>query len=164
MDIPVNLNKDFENESIQLKNKLLRYRYDNWNKIEFFNERIEWLESRLNQIINPLLSVCSDEDNRAVIILNSFNFQEELLKDRFLSLQGRIFKAIKSLSEKNTEIEYWDIIRMIENEFKISNRRLGSILKAHQIQVRRKNTGFIFSVQENSKILEKYYKQYGVTS
>jgi hypothetical protein len=86
-DIPVNLDSTFEEKSLQLRNKLLRYRYDNWNKIELSNERIEDLESRLNQIINPILSVCSDEDDRTVIILNSFNFQEELLKDRFLSLE-----------------------------------------------------------------------------
>jgi len=163
-NIPVNLDKDFEAKALQIQNKLLRYRYDTWNKIELFTERVEGLESRLNQIINPLLSLCNDEDNRAVIILNSFNFQEELLKDRFLSLQGRIFKAIKSLSERNEEIEYKMILNFIQDEFKISNRRLWAILKAHQIQVRRKNTWFIFSIDENKKILEKYYKQYGISS
>jgi len=163
-DVPVNLDNTFEEQSLILRNKLLRYRYDMWSKIELSNEKIEDLESRLNQIINPLLSVCSDEDNKAVIILNSFNFQEELLKDRFLSLQGQIFKAMSSLSINNTEIEYKDIQRFIQDEFKISNRRLWSILKAHDIQVRRKNTGFVFSVQENKDTLEKYYKQYGITS
>ncbi len=162
-DIPVNLDSTFEEKSLQLRNKLLRYRYDNWNKIELSNERIEDLESRLNQIINPILSVCSDEDDRTVIILNSFNFQEELLKDRFLSLEWRIFKAIKSLSERNEELEYKMILNFIQDEFKITHRRLWAILKAHQIQVRRKNTGFVFNIVENNVILKKYYKQYGVS-
>jgi hypothetical protein len=55
------------------------------------------------------------------------------------------------------------ILNFIQDEFKITHRRLWAILKAHQIQVRRKNTGFVFNIVENNVILKKYYKQYGVS-
>lgn len=138
-DIPINLDKAFELEAMELRNKLIRYRYDNWNKLEIFNERIDELESRLNQIINPLISICKDEDNKAVIILNSFNFQDELKRDRYLSLEGNIFRVIKKLGEESNEISYKDLLHNIDSEYKIMPRRLGAILKAHQIQGRRTN-------------------------
>jgi hypothetical protein len=50
-------------------------------------EYIEDLEPRLNQIINPLLSIIKDRDDKDVVIMNSFNFQEELKKDRYLSVE-----------------------------------------------------------------------------
>ncbi len=162
-DIPINLDKVFESEAMALRNKLLRYRYNNWNKIEVFNGRIEELESRLNQIINPLLSICKDENHKTIIILNSFLFQEELKKDRYLSLEGNIFRAIKDLAIESNQISYKDLLFNIDSEYKIFPRRLGAILKAHQIQWRRTNSWFVFDMSENKAVIEKYYRQYGIS-
>jgi hypothetical protein len=56
-DIPLNLSGDFDRESDALRNKLYRFRYDYHGKIPIQEERIDGLEGRLNQILNPILSI-----------------------------------------------------------------------------------------------------------
>ncbi|MBT3729059.1 hypothetical protein HOB94_05380 [bacterium] len=40
-DIKRNLNDDFEKEAMSLRNKLLKYKYDNYNKVTIKEEIIE---------------------------------------------------------------------------------------------------------------------------
>ena len=161
-DIKRNLNDDFEKEAMSLRNKLLKYKYDNYNKVTIKEEIIEWLEPRLNQIINPILSLISDEDNRTIVIMNSLQFQEELKKDRFLSIEWQIFNIIYQLSQNttNTSISYWDILDELNFDYKIHPRRLWWILKNHRITPYRAKQWFRIDLNINKDVLEKHYKEF----
>ena len=161
-DIKRNLNDSFENEALILRNKLLKYKYDNYDKVTISEEIIEWLEPRLNQIINPILSLISNDDDRSIVIMNSLNFQEELKKDRFLSVEWQIFHAIYEFfnDSSRTSITYWNILDELGFDYKIHPRRLWWILKNHWIIPHRSNKWFIIDFNTNKDVLEKHYKEF----
>lgn len=163
-DIKRNLDDEFERESLELRNKLLSYKYDNFNKITLKEEYIEWLEPRLNQIINPILSIINNQDDKDVVILNSFNFQNDLKKDRYLSLEWQIFQVIHNLFKKSESITYFDILNDLNSDYKLYPRKLWSILKNHSIVTHRTNKGFKIDLISNKNILERYYKEYSILS
>jgi len=57
-DIPINLPNTFESEALNIRNKLLSWRFKNYQRISLNEQAIDLsLEPRLNQIIMPLLSI-----------------------------------------------------------------------------------------------------------
>jgi hypothetical protein len=56
-DIPTQLPPEFHAEALALRNKLLRFRYDHLEKLQFKNVHIEGVGRRTNQIILPLLLI-----------------------------------------------------------------------------------------------------------
>jgi len=163
-DIKRNLDEDFEKEALELRNKLINYKYKNYNTISLKEDVIEWLEPRLNQIINPILSVIDDEDDKIVVILNSLNYQDELKKDRYLSLEWQIFQTVHDLLLKNESITYSSILYEIGIDYKLHPRKLGSILKNHWIIAYRTNKWFQIDMNKNKDVLEKHYREYFITN
>jgi hypothetical protein len=143
---------------------LINYKYKNYNKINLKEEVIEWLEPRLNQIINPILSIIDNEDDRLLVIVNSLNYQNELKKDRYLSIEWQIFQIINDLFKNNESITYSNILYELSIDYKLHPRRLGSILKNHWIMVYRTNKWFKFDMNNNKDILEKHYREYSITN
>lgn len=161
-DIKRNLDEEFEKEASELRNKLINYRYKNYNNISLKEEVIEWLEPRLNQIINPILSIIKDEDDKIVVILNSLNYQTELKNDRFLSAEWQIFRVIYDLLQNTDTITYSDILDELWFEYKLHPRKLWAILKNHWINSHRTNKWFKIDVINNKDVLEKHYKAYSI--
>lgn len=161
-DIKRNLDDNFEKEALNIRNKLINYRYKNYNNISLNEKVIEWLEPRLNQIINPILSIIKDEDDKITVISNSFNFQDELKNDRFLSIEWQIFKTINDLLKNTDNITYSDILDELWYEYKLHPRKLWAILKNHWINSHRTNKWFIIDIINNKDVLEKHYKAYSI--
>lgn len=67
-DMPLHLPSSFPRAALDLRNKLLRYRFDNWAK-HSPNEALldRTYAPRLNQMALPLLSIIEDEDERAAL-------------------------------------------------------------------------------------------------
>ena len=162
-DIKRNLDENFEKEALELRNKLLNYKYKNYNKISLEEKVVEWLEPRLNQIINPILSIITNEDDKKIVIQNSINYQKELKKDRYLSVEWQIFQIINDLFKDNTYITYWNILDELGFDYKIHPRKLWSILKNHWIEADRTNKWFKIDLICNKSILEKHYREYSIT-
>lgn len=163
-DIKRNLWEEFEKETQELRDKLLKYKYDNFNRIEMSEEYIDGLEPRLNQIINPLLSIINDRDDKDVVIMNSFNFQEEIKKDRYLSVEWQIFQSIHDLFLNEKSLTYSDIIDWLEYKDKMYPRKLWSILKNHWIVAYRTNQWFRIDYESNKDVLNKHYKEFSILS
>ena len=163
-DIKRNLDEEFEKEALELRNKLINYKYKNYNKVILKEEVIKWLEPRLNQIINPILSVIDDEDDKTVVILNSLNYQDELKKDRYLSIEWQIFQVINDLFKNTDSITYSSILYELGMDYKLHPRKLGSVLKNHWIIAYRTNKWFKIDLNNNNDVLEKHYKEYSITN
>lgn len=161
-DIKRNLDDEFEKEALELRNKLMNYRYKNYNNISLKEEVIEWLEPRLNQIINPILSIINDEDDKTIVILNSLNYQTELKNDRFLSIEWQIFRIINDLLKNTDNITYTDILDELWFEYKLHPRKLWAILKNHWIHSHRTNKWFKIDIMNNKDVLDKHYKAYSI--
>ncbi len=137
-DIPYNLNKEFFDTTQKLRNKLLMWRFKNYNKIDpdkRFDLGFE-LEPRVKQIVNSFVSLFGNDekqlDNFKVFIQN---YQEELIDERRNSFAGAIITAIHDLLEKGqVDVSTQDII----DEGNLTNQKgdpakprgLSSILKS----------------------------------
>jgi len=146
-DIPILLPESFEQEAMRLRNKLLLFRFRNFNKkntvdLSIFNG----IERRLRQTLYPLLTVIDDKDflNTITGFLN--NFQEQQRQDRSSSWVGehlqnlvdltceqKIDITCKQLAEKynaSDEVKYKITAKkagvIVRNDFKLKTERITS--------------------------------------
>jgi len=137
-DIPLNLNKNFWDEALILRNKLLLWRFRNFYKINP-EKRIDFdfgdLEPRVKQIVYSFVNLFSEDteqlDNFKDFIMNH---QAEIIEERKNTLEGSIVGSIFNLLKRGeNNISASDII----NEGGLTNfkgqplqpRALSSILK-----------------------------------
>lgn len=109
-DIPRNLRDGFDNEALELRNKLLMWRFRNFNKkIEYGEPPIENIHPRLYQIIVPLLALIESEDKKASLRELMTKLNAELIADRGLSRESDIVYAILKYENdtKNKENYCW---------------------------------------------------------
>lgn len=136
-DIALNLNRDFFNEALTLRNKLLMWRFHNYFEIdESADFDLGDVEPRVKQIVGSYISLFSTDEEQ----MNNFkeyinNYQQELITERQSSFDGSIVGAIHSLLSKGVvDFDSKDII--IEGEFTDRNgkqmqpRSLTSLLKS----------------------------------
>ena len=115
MDIPLNLNDKFWDESLILRNKLLLWRFRNYHKI---NPDVDVdfdlgdLEPRVRQIVTSFISLFSNNiDQMEQFKVFIINHQDNLIEERRNSFLGAVVGAIHSLIEKDEiEISNHDII------------------------------------------------------
>lgn len=162
-NIPIWLDRIFYEETQELRNMLIKFRYDYYDKIDFKNKHISWIEPRLNQIINPILSLVDNEEIEKLIIDNLKAKQIEIKEDRKNSLLWAVLSIIKS---KNiNEIYYKDILDDLEvMEWKInfSSKKLWSLLKQNWLKWYRKSDWTILVKDNNLNELERLFKEYWI--
>ncbi len=170
-DIPLNLTETFDRESESLRNKLYQFRYDYQWKIAIQEERIAWLEWRLNQILNPILSIIKSiwkkEDYENIIAYFQWR-QKEIREERKFSIEGMIFAIIQEKESKNFPNVYYSHIladlKEMDASSQMNPRKLWSLLKQHEIKTLRRNDGFVIPIRENRLELDRIYKQYDLQS
>lgn len=170
-DIPLNLTETFDRESESLRNKLYQFRYDYQGKIAIQEERIAWLEWRLNQILNPILSIIKSigkKDDYENIIAYFQWRQKEIREERKFSIEGMIFAIIQEKESKNFPNVYYSHIladlKEMDTSSQMNPRKLWSLLKQHEIKTLRRNDGFVIPIRENRLELDRIYKQYDLQS
>lgn len=99
--VPVDLPRAFKSEVIQLQNKLLSWRLENFFKPLQEPERLA-VESRLMQVYSPLAKVVAGDAEASQILKQAIlGLQEELTEHRQASLEGRVLGGL--LAEVNGE-------------------------------------------------------------
>ena len=101
-DIPLNLPESFERELLNLRNKLLLYRFQNLkdsfreteNKISFGQNS---LEPRMRQLLLPLLAVTPKESAIREILSFADSHQRELITQRGMETEANIVEVLESL-------------------------------------------------------------------
>ena len=168
--IPVTLPDSFHTEAKKLRNKLLFWRFKNYNKKKsikgFHNQK---LERRLNQVYLPLLSLIEDEKIREQIIRTARNKNDQIRTDRGFQVEADVLASIKKGYEKHrTDLSVSDITNIFTADFssfyeqKITPKWIGSIIRRKlRLSTRKKNGVYILS--ENQKdILKNLYSKYDV--
>lgn len=166
-DLKLNLNEEFYEKSNNLRNKLYRFRYAYFDKIIPKEERIDWIEPRLNQILNPIFTLMSyfwKEEDKTKLIEYFQKKQEEIKQDRRLSLEWTIFGIIKEKTKDNWYISYSDIVDSLK-EFdwwyhNITPRKLWSLLRQFEILPERKNSWYYVNISKNGDKLGQIYKTF----
>lgn len=164
-DIPISITQDFYNESQILRNKLIKFRYDYYDTVTIENINIEWLEPRLVQIINPILSLI-EKDGTKELITNFLKWkQKDIIEERRQSILWVVLNIIYNKFKTKTEIYYKDLlddIEIIEWNKNITSRKLWSMLKQNRLKWFRKNDWTILKYENNKTELERLYREYWI--
>jgi hypothetical protein len=95
-DLPLNLPRtEFDQQALMLRNKLLKYRFDNYHKVKINPSlAVEGISDRLNQIGIPLLSTINDIEARENISRSLRTTHKELVEGWSNSIAGAIVRYI----------------------------------------------------------------------
>ena len=103
-DIPLNVNEEFKENALSLRNKLLMWRFKNYHKI-IIKKEIDYdfgdLEPRTKQIITSIISLFGD-DKKQLELFKSFitKQQENIIEERRNSFAGSVVAAVGGLIGK----------------------------------------------------------------
>lgn len=174
-DIPRETRSEFDEEALQLRNKLLQWRFDNYFiEVEKKNTVIKGIHPRLNQIVLPLLSIIKDKDVEEDLINFIIRYNEDLVADRGLSRESDIIFAIFKL-----ELSYFKknilTIKEIANEVnkliddddkdgKLHPRKAGWYLrKKLQLKSEKTRIGYVLNIEQNRDKLNFWKERFGIT-
>lgn len=164
-DIPISLTDDFHKDSLELRNKLLKFRFDYHDNIELKNYYLEEVEPRLNQIINPILSLIDSIDIKDLVIKSLVKKQNEIKEERKNSIFWAILLIIKIKFESRGILYLKDILKdLTEIEWKNSftHRKLWSLLRQNSLKINRKNKWTVVEKIINKDELNRLYKEYSI--
>jgi hypothetical protein len=170
-DIPINLPVQHKLEALELRNKLLLFRFRNLNKHQLSESLVDRsIEPRLNQIFAPLLSIIDDPEVRKSLRELARQYNRELVNDRGLDTEAQILEVIQSLLAlpETSLVSLADITRRFtemygeEYERKITNKWIGSIVrKKLNLKTHKSNGIYVIPIEELPK-LKRLYEKYGV--
>jgi len=164
-DLPIWLDDSFYEEWLILRNKLLKFKLDNFYNVELKNNLIKWIEPRLNQIINPILSLVETKKVEDLIIENIKRKQSDIKIERKNSLLWAILWILLIRFKWKNEVYYIDILNDledIEGRFNFTTRKLWSLLKQNWLKWHRKNNWTVIQFDENINELTRLYEEYSI--
>ncbi len=171
-DIPRRLSDEFYDESRLIRNKLLMWRFRNFNKKLNFDDRpLEGIHPRLHQIIIPLLTIIESEEMKTALKEFVQKYNQELIADRGLSWESDVVFAILKLErEKKTDsLTVKEITDSVNADIDLSDdtlqtRKVGWILRAKlQLKTYKTRKGFTLSLSKNKDKLVFWKDRYGIT-
>ncbi len=157
-DIPRQLPNCFYSEALALRNKLLRWRFDNFLRIQSDESQLLALEPRLTQIGAPLYSVSTDANFRAELV-QFLNEQAE--DDREVRPAAIIAEAISQLFEEagfspaTLRVQaVSDRANFVRQDWgaaieAFTPKGTGGLIRALGFPTRKGNTGFKFTLTES---------------
>ncbi len=148
-DIPINLEEKYKDEAQRLRNKLLAYRLRKWSDVAIKPElRVRNLESRVNQIFLPILSIIQDNQSLFQIVRFAVRSHETIRSYREIAPEKRISEIISELQDNTSDPIS---VGLIADEFRrrhsedfrnrITNKWIGSLLRTKLHLRTRKNRG-----------------------
>jgi hypothetical protein len=154
-DIPRQLPRVFSSEALALRNKLLRWRFDNFLKIQSDESKLLALEPRLTQIGAPLYSVATDDGFRERLVKFLGELAEEHDGERPNAIVAEAIRqllanqhtwpatlTIKAVRDKANEVRVdWD-----SGAEEFTAKRAGGLVRSLGFETRRANTGYEFTV------------------
>jgi len=171
--LPVSISQTFWDRAQHLRNKLLAWRFRNYNRIQPSTAVIDLkIQPRLAQIINPLLSVVSDERTKANLIEFIMNEDSRFREDRANTIDGRIVRALLRIQsngnpgyvsiEELTE----EVNRSIPNDrYKLTNVKVGRLVN-RTLGLPRERTGrerrIVLNSDKARERLEYWCKEFGL--
>ena len=169
--IPINLPPVYKEEALVLRNKLLLYRLRNYQKKTLVDEApFEEFDSRIAQVIRPLVSVIEDPEVREDALSIAREMDQSAVAERAMDIEARVLEALVVLQkEGNSEqIALKDITNYvvehygIEHDRVITPRWIGRILR-HALQLRPyKSHGTFVVATKSLENLDRVFARYGI--
>lgn len=169
-DIPINLPDEQKEEALQLRNKLLMFRFRHYGRVG----RVFWidrhLEPRLNQVFGPLMSIIEDEVARSELRTMAYTYQDQLVTDRGLDTEAQVLEIIQDLEHASFNQEL--SIKIITSRFgekyeqeydrKITPRWIGGVIRQRLgLATERRQGHYVIATSDRPK-LARLYEKYGL--
>jgi hypothetical protein len=171
-DIPISLPSAHKEEALQLRNKLLLFRFRNFGKKPVSESLVDrTIEPRLNQIFVPLLSIIDDSELRKELRELAHQYNSEMILERGMDIEAQVLEIIRALSLQpyRQRLSIKDIADLFierhgtDYERKISNKWIGNIVrKKLNLKTQKSHGVFIIPLTEQPK-LDRLYEKYGIT-
>lgn len=171
-DIPLNLPEEQRWEALRLRNKLLAFRFRNYDRFDGCELSLDGdLEPRLNQILSPLAAMMDDQKTRQVLTAIAHEAHQRIQGERGASLEAQLLTIIRLLSETDasTGIAIKEITGLFNRSFgkefprKATAKWIGGIVRRSlNLKTQKSNGLFVVAPAEQAK-LAHLYDRYGVT-
>lgn len=175
MNIPLNLPRSvFERQALELRNRLLAYRFANCRKITIDPTMADpRLEDRMNQIGLPLLAVAQCKGTRDIIVSALHEQQGSIAAARSESLAGDVFNAIQMLYQPGELVRAGAVAKEVNRvraksegldldklKSRVTSKRVGRIL-SHELALQRldrdaKGIPYLISQERFDQLLRRY--------
>jgi hypothetical protein len=157
-DIPRQLPARFKTEAQELRNKALRWRFENFHRIQADESQLLALEPRLTQIGTPLWAVSQDDGFRAELLKFLAEQSDDHRTDRPVVVVAEAIRlmlfyngtwpaemTVKEVAEKAAEVATgWDA----EAGASFTPKRTGGLLRSLGFEPRRTAGGYQFSMSK----------------
>lgn len=171
-DVPINLPATHKEEALQLRNKLLLFRFRNLRRRAPREDLVDRLiEPRLNQIFVPLLSIVDDPAARTELRDLARQYHGELVTSRSMDMEAQVLEVIRDMVASPDEqalsvreIAQWFSDRHgTEYQRPITPKWIGSLIRTrlHLKTKRGRDGGFAIALEEIPK-LKRLYERYGL--
>lgn len=172
-DIPINLPGSLKEEALELRNRLLLFRFRNRHLAQADPSTcLGAVTPRMNQILIPLMSVVEGRSARDAIAAFALATQEALTAEQGLSVEAQLLDIIRELSgEAHREVvplsDLCDRFRArfaAEYQRPITPRWIGSMLRQRLHLAPFKRHGrYVLSIIDRAR-LETLYERYGLAT
>ena len=171
-DIPRRLSDEFWEEALNLRNKLLMWRFRNYTKELIFDEAmIDGVHPRLHQIVIPLMTIIESKEMKQSLKEFVQKYNTELIADRGLSRESDITFAIFKFEydTNKKEITVGEIAENVNQDIfdfeeKLTPRKIGWYLRAKmQLKPYKTRRGFVLDLERNRERLDFWKERYGIT-
>jgi hypothetical protein len=172
-DIPITLSFAYKQEALQLRNKLLLFRFRNLQKWEIGEGLVDRaIEPRLNQVFAPLLSIITDPGAQGNIRELARQYNREMVAERSTDVEAQILEIIRDmltspLKPRLTikEITSWFVDRHGDDyERKITTKWIGSVIRKRlNLRAHKSHGVFVIAPAEEPKLV-RLYEKYGIGS
>jgi hypothetical protein len=168
-DIPISLDSTFEQKALDIRNKCLLWRLENYTKT-FVALQIDdrSIEPRLRQILGPLCGVIQDEEIKKELIDFIKKYNIEMREDRGMSDEGQILEVLISLANQTTDdISINELTGGFNQKLKtmnlreISHKKIGMTIRNNfHLQTKRTRDGYIIPRKSYNEQIEKLKIKY----
>src|SRR5213593_4555470 len=172
-DIPINLTADYKREALELRNKLLMFRFRSFGKRQIDPALADRsIEPRLAQIFVPLLSVIEDAGARQALRQVARDYHRELVADRGMDIEAQVLEIIQELQATSDGVGL--SIKEIANRFieqhgedferKVTPHWIGQIVRRKLgLKTERTKAGYVLAPTETAKLV-RLYEKYGIAT
>jgi hypothetical protein len=171
-EIPINLTAQYKREALELRNKLLTFRFRNFGKRLIDPALVDRsIEPRLAQIFVPLLSVIEDAGARQALRQVARDYHRELVADRGMDIEAQVLEIIQELQEMGygARLSVKEIAnRFIEQhgedfERKVTPHWIGHVVRRKLgLKTEKRHGSYVIASSEALK-LACLYEKYGIS-
>ncbi|MEX1258129.1 MAG: hypothetical protein WEG36_10980 [Gemmatimonadota bacterium] len=168
-DIPLNLPPAFHEEALEIRNRLLMYRFRMRNALPSVSVAIdEYLEARVAQVFAPLLAVAPDENTRERMRDLARRTSGELSAERSASVEAQVLGIIHEMDRDGVPLRVKDIAARFSERHgsdyrhEVSARWIGAQLRGRLSLTPVKSHGTFVIPDSDRPRLADLYERYSV--